>query len=69
MYAFSIMHWLVLLIILALMLYPVGRILSRVGLSPIWAIVSIIPLLNFVALWVFAFMTWPKIDRQAKAFE
>jgi hypothetical protein len=43
----------------AVVVYPVGRILNRIGFSPLWAIVVFIPLLNLIALWILAFTEWP----------
>ena len=43
----------------AVVVYPVGRILNRIGFSPLWAIVIFIPLLNLIALWIVAFTEWP----------
>jgi hypothetical protein len=43
----------------AVVVYPVGRILNRIGFSPLWAIVMFIPLLNLIALWILAFTEWP----------
>jgi len=38
---------------------PLGRILSRAGFSPLWSIVAFIPIVNLIALWLFAFADWP----------
>jgi hypothetical protein len=43
-----------------LVVYPVGRILGRIGFSPFWSIMAFIPVLNLVALWVLALVDWPK---------
>ena len=58
---FSIFHWLVILAVLAIFAYPVSRIIRRTGASGWWALLACIPLVNIVALWVFAFAPW-KID-------
>lgn len=57
-YGFS--HWLMFVIMAALILYPVGRILGRIGLSPFWSVVAMIPFLNLIGLWVLAFTQWPR---------
>jgi hypothetical protein len=36
-----------------------GRILNRIGFSPLWAILMFIPLLNLIGLWILAFSEWP----------
>lgn len=50
---------LVTIVTLALVLYPTGRILRRMGFPPLAAIVVLIPPLNLVALWAVAFVDWP----------
>ena len=44
----------------ALVLYPTGRILQRLGFSPIWSVVAMIPLANLIGLWVIAMIPWPR---------
>ena len=53
-------HWLVFAVMVAVVLYPIGKILGRIGLSPFWSIVALVPLVNLVALWVLAFIDWPE---------
>jgi hypothetical protein len=40
---------------------PAAQILRRVGYNPWWGVVAVIPLVNIVALWVFAFTDWPRL--------
>ncbi len=35
-------------------------VLSRAGRSPYWALLMVVPYVQIVALWVFAFTVWPK---------
>jgi hypothetical protein len=42
---------------------PVGSILHRAGRSRWWTVIAFIPLINLIALWVFAFSRWPSVDR------
>jgi hypothetical protein len=44
-------------------LYPVARILRRLGISGWWALISYVPLVNVIALWILAFAEWPR-DRK-----
>jgi predicted PurR-regulated permease PerM len=44
---------------LALVVIPVVRILSRLGLNPWAAVVAVIPLVNIAGLWALAFTEWP----------
>lgn len=57
--AFSIWHWIVLLIYIAIIVVPFWRIVSKAGYSGAWSLVAIIPLINLIFLWVFAFANWP----------
>ena len=58
-YGFGPAHWLWFIVMIAVVIYPVGRILSRIGFSPLWSIVMFIPLVNLIALWILAFTDWP----------
>ncbi len=55
---YSVSHWLVVLLILSVVV-PVAKILRRTGHNPTWALLYFFPLVNFIALWVFAFKPWP----------
>ena len=59
MYGYGSFHWLWFIVMIAVVVYPLGRILNRIGFSPLWAIVMFIPLLNLIALWILAFTEWP----------
>jgi hypothetical protein len=58
---FSMMHWLVMLVVLAIFGVPMWKILRRAGHSGWWVIVFFIPLVNIIAIWVFAFGPWPAL--------
>jgi len=60
MLGYGLTHWLMFAVMIAALLYPVGRILGRIGLSPFWSVVALIPLLNLIGLWVLAFAEWPR---------
>jgi hypothetical protein len=55
----SIFHWIIVIIVLALYGVPAAKILGRAGYSKWWTIVFFVPVLNIVALWVFAYSRWP----------
>ena len=38
---------------------PVARIFKRVGLSPWLSVLAIVPFVNLLGLWLFAFSPWP----------
>jgi hypothetical protein len=57
-------HWLLFIAMVALVLYPVGRILKRLGYSPFWSILSLVPVVNLVGLWILATVEWPQPNRR-----
>jgi predicted ABC-type exoprotein transport system permease subunit len=54
------LHWATFILVVALVAYPVGRILKRMGFSPLWAILAFLPLLNLLGLWILALNDWPR---------
>ena len=48
---------------LALVMIPMWRIVQRAGFSPWWALLVLVPVVNLIALWQFAFGRWPAVDR------
>ena len=60
--SFGVWHVLA-LVVLVLLLWAFiaifGRILSRAGYSRWWLLVMLVPLVNLVMVWVFAFANWP----------
>ena len=40
------------------------RIMHKAGYSGWWVLLVLVPALNFVMLWVFAFRTWPRGDHR-----
>jgi len=57
-------HWvmpiIVPLIFLIIIGIPVAKILHQAGYSRWWTILAIIPVVNLISLWVFAFLRWPR---------
>ncbi len=39
---------------------PCWRILKKAGYPPVLSLLAMVPLVNVVALWLFAFAKWPK---------
>lgn len=52
----SIWHWLIVFIILVLIFVPAVR---KAGFSGWWVVLSLVPVIGLVLLWVFAFAKWP----------
>ena len=60
MHGYGPAHWLWFIVMIAVVVYPAGRILGRIGFSPFWSILIFIPLVNLIALWILAFTEWPR---------
>jgi hypothetical protein len=60
--SFSPVSWVIVLVYVALVAFPLTKILRRTGNSGWWAVLAFIPLVNLAALWAFAFVRWP-IDK------
>ena len=58
--SFSLWHWFIALIVISIY-YPIYKIISRSGLSGWWVLVSFVPVINFIAIWFFAFCKWPNL--------
>jgi hypothetical protein len=49
------------MLVFALALYFFSRALAKAGFSPWWALLGVVPLVNLILLWVFAFARWPAL--------
>ena len=54
---------LVWLLVFALLLWIYGRIVGRAGFSRWWVLLAVVPVVNLIMLWVFAFIDWPAVDQ------
>jgi len=45
----------------ALALWLAARILRKAGLSGWWCLITLVPGVNLVMIWVFAFIRWPSL--------
>lgn len=59
----TVWHLIVFAIAAALILYPTGRILQRLGFSPFWSVIALVPFVNLIGLWVVATVPWPRDER------
>ena len=48
-----------LLLYIVLIALPVALIIGKAGYSRWWTILALIPMVNLIALWVFALANWP----------
>ncbi len=63
--SYGFAHWVMFAVMVAVVVYPLGRILGRIGLSPLWSVLAFIPLANLIGLWVLAFAEWPNKQTQS----
>ncbi len=61
----------VLLVILfgVFILWLAGKILEKAGFPPQWAFVLLIPVVNIIMIWVFAFADWPNLHKQVSQWK
>ncbi|CAJ0684085.1 hypothetical protein ACTHR6_16955 [Ralstonia holmesii] len=57
---YGLAHWITFAVMALVLLYPIGRILMRIGFSPFWAALVFVPLFNLIGLWLLAFVEWPR---------
>jgi hypothetical protein len=58
--SFSVWHWLIVIFWCAIFIVPAWRIASRAGFPGALSLLIVIPIVNIVLLWVFAFVKWPR---------
>lgn len=58
----SIWHWLLFVIVVSLIVWPAWRILKRAGYSGAWSLLMLVPILNIIVMYVFAFARWPVFE-------
>jgi len=57
--SFSIFHWPFFAVWFAIFIIPAWRIASKAGFPGALSLLMLIPLVNIVLIWVFAFIKWP----------
>jgi len=65
--SFSIWHLIIVLFWIALFIVPGWRIAQKAGFAGAWSLLLLVPLLNLIIIWVFAFVPWPNIARDRQA--
>ena len=48
-------------IVIIFLLWMAARTVSKAGYSGWWSLLTLIPIVNIVAIWVFAFSDWPAL--------
>lgn len=54
----SIWHWLIIFILLCFNLIYIPAV-RKAGFSGWWVVLSVVPIVGLVLLWIFAFIRWP----------
>ena len=47
------------LVVVVIFVIPVAQIIHKAGYSRLWLLIWLVPIVNIVMLWVFAFSRWP----------
>lgn len=66
-FVFGLLGMVFWLVVLVFLLWVYGRIIGRAGYSPWWALIVLVPVVDVVMLWVFAFNHWPALDDMTAA--
>ncbi len=41
-----------------------GMIAGKAGRAPFWGLLLLLPMIQIVAIWILAFIPWPRTDRK-----
>ena len=55
----SIWQLMILLLAIVVTVYMFGSVVKKAGFSRWWSLLLIVPVVNLMMVWVFAFMKWP----------
>ena len=58
--------WLGYLIVAVILTYTLalgGWILAKAGRSPLWVLLLLVPYVNVIGIWAFAYARWPFMER------
>ncbi|WP_372398105.1 hypothetical protein ABMY26_15275 [Azospirillum sp. HJ39] len=58
-------YYLIVSLVLTYTMVAGGWVLAKAGRSPLWILLLLFPYVNILAIWVFAYMRWPFVDRPA----
>ena len=58
------LYWISFIVFCLIVLSPIIRILRRAGYSEWWSILALVPVLNLLGLWWFAYARWPNLGAQ-----
>ncbi|MCQ4323301.1 hypothetical protein [Stutzerimonas stutzeri] len=63
MYGYGTWHGWGLLAMVIVFIVPLWKILTKAGFNGAWSLLTFVPMVNIIALWVFAFSKWPEERR------
>jgi hypothetical protein len=61
----SLWHVIIFLVAFLIFIVPYALVIKKAGYSGWWVLVTFIPLVNLIMLWVFALARWPVEERAA----
>ena len=64
MYEYSMWHGILGLVLVVVFLWLAARVLGKAGYSGLWSLILLVPLVNIIMVWVFAFSSWPRLKNQ-----
>ena len=67
MYQYSMWHGIVGLVLVIVFLWLASRVLAKAGFSGLWCLILLVPVVNIIMMWVFAFVSWPRLKKQPAA--
>lgn len=63
--SFSVWHWLIVIFFWIIVFgWPLVKVIRKAGFSGWWVVLAFLPIINIIALWVFAFVSWPNQSRR-----
>lgn len=62
--SFSIWHWLIVILVAVVWVWPISQILKRMGFSPWWSLLTILGPLAWIGAWIVAYIRWPIEDQR-----
>ena len=64
---YSIWHWIIALLVIAIIvclpLFWGAKVCRKAGYSRAWTFAQMIPVVNIIIFWVFAFSDWPTLTK------
>ena len=64
--AVSVWQVIVIVLCIVLIVLPFWRIFTKAGYSGAWSLLMLIPLVNVIVFYVFAFSSWPALKERAQ---